>query len=134
MTSDETTYLIVGGGIFGASAAYHLKQALPASTVVLVDRASVPCESAASHDLNKIVRADYDDLFYMRLALEAMEAWREDKVYSPYYHETGILIADNIGWGTGCLENYKKLAISNDAVMLDVEEARQRFPALARAK
>lgn len=114
--------------------AYHLKKALPDSTIVPIDRKAVPCESAASHGLNKIARADSDDLFYMRLGLEAMEEWRSDKIYSPYYHETRMLIADDIGWSSGCLENYKKLNIENDAVMLELQEAQRQFPALSRAK
>jgi len=63
-------YLLVGAGPFGASTALHLKKTHPAAEVTFLGRAPFPCPSAAGHDLNKIIRAEYDDPLYMGLALE----------------------------------------------------------------
>ena len=38
MASDKPSYLIVGGGVFGASTAYHLIQQQPDASVTLIDR------------------------------------------------------------------------------------------------
>lgn len=133
MGSLEDSYLIIGAGIFGASSALELKRTFPTRSVRVVDRTVAPCPSAASHDLNKIVRADYDDPFYMKLALEAMSEWRSNPIYSPSYHESGILIADDIGWGAKCLENYKLLKADASAEMLKIEDALARFPIFSEA-
>ena len=55
------------------------------------------------------MRADYDDIFYMKLALDAVEHWRNDPIFKDYYHESGMAFAENIGMGRGAIENYKKL-------------------------
>ncbi|KAK5453475.1 hypothetical protein LTS15_006660 [Exophiala xenobiotica] len=131
MGSTENSFLIIGAGIYGISTALELKKSKPSSSVRLLDRTGAPCPSAASHDLNKIVRADYDDVFYMRLGLEAMHGWRTDETYSPFYHESGILIVDDSGWGAKCLENYKLLNIIVKAEILSTEAAQTRFPMFA---
>ena len=92
-------YIIVGAGMFGLSTALHLATSEPDATIYLVDRTPCPNPSAASSDLNKIVRADYDDIFYMRLALEALHEWNTSSLYKPFFHETGMLLADEIDMG-----------------------------------
>jgi sarcosine oxidase / L-pipecolate oxidase len=128
MGSTTQSYLIVGAGVFGASTALHLRRLDPSATVTLLDRTSFPNPSAASHDVNKIIRADYDDIFYMKLALEAQKLWRDDPIYSPYYHETGMLFAEDMGMGRKAFEHYKTLGGNVPVEMLTPEEARERFP------
>lgn len=123
----QETYLIVGAGVFGASTALYLSQKQPFARVTLIDRTPFPNPSAAGHDLNKIVRADYPDLLYMKLALEAQEQWRRDPVYAPYYHESGMLFAEDFGMGRAALKNYESLGDEYEAVMLDPGVARKRF-------
>ncbi|KAK2831936.1 hypothetical protein FQN49_007021 [Arthroderma sp. PD_2] len=107
-----SSYLIVGAGCFGASTALHLARSNPASAsrITLVDRTPFPCPSAAAHDLNKIIRSEYTDVFYMRLALEAMGVWKSDPVFSPYYHKTGILFATTREHASRIVENYTTVA------------------------
>jgi sarcosine oxidase/L-pipecolate oxidase len=72
----EARILIVGAGVFGTSTAYHLSLTYKDPTLITVlDRTPFPPSHAASTDINKIVRADYSQRFYMDLAYEAMEAW-----------------------------------------------------------
>lgn len=132
-SSEIPSYLIIGAGIFGASTALHLKNSQPTCRVQLVDRSAVPCPSAASHDLNKIVRADYEDIFYMRLALESMREWRHNPIYRPFYRESGILIIDESDWGRKCLENYKLLHAESRAEILSRETALERFSVFSEA-
>lgn len=124
----EPSYLIIGAGCFGASTALYLSQTRPSTKITLVDSAPFPNPSAAAHDLNKIIRADYPDLLYMKLALEAQEQWRNDPIYSPYYHESGMLFAEDFGMGRDALQNYKTLLGDKcPATMLKPEDARERF-------
>ena len=64
----------------------------------------------------------------MRLALESMHEWRTSSIFNPYYYQSGILIADDFGWGRNCLQNYKLFDEKVDCEMLSVEEAVRRFP------
>ncbi|MCE2455377.1 MAG: FAD-dependent oxidoreductase [Gemmatimonadetes bacterium] len=85
--------LIVGGGIFGITAAVELRRRSWAVTVV--DRARVPNPDASSTDTSKLVRMDYgNDRFYHELAeaaLEGWDRWNRD-LPTPLYHETGFLV------------------------------------------
>jgi glycine/D-amino acid oxidase-like deaminating enzyme len=85
--------LIVGAGVFGASAALEL--ALRGHSVTLIDPGPLPHPRASSTDISKMVRADYgSDLFYTRLARECIAGWRSWNAESgqDLYHETGFLI------------------------------------------
>lgn len=72
--SPETSVFIVGGSVFGLSSAYHLALAGYKNITVFDRTGSLPSPHAASHDLNKIIRAEYGvghatDDFYTELAL-----------------------------------------------------------------
>ncbi|KUJ07463.1 sarcosine oxidase [Mollisia scopiformis] len=126
-SSAHESYLVLGAGCFGASTAYHLKQTLPASSVTLLDRGPFPNPSAAGHDLNKIIRADYQDIFYMKLALEAQQYWRRDPIYRPYYHESGMLYAEDKGMARANLDNLNAVGEKHHAEILTPEETRAKF-------
>ncbi|KAI8176821.1 hypothetical protein KHU50_003719 [Colletotrichum sp. SAR 10_65] len=102
--------IVVGAGAFGLSTALHLLNA-HYSNILVVDKAEdVPSRFSAASDLNKIVRADYEDVFYTKLALvrhpfpnpgppskltalqEAFEGWKTP-LFGPYYHQTGYIVA-----------------------------------------
>jgi sarcosine oxidase / L-pipecolate oxidase len=94
-TTDPREVLIVGGGIFGTSTAYHLSRNQDVSLrITVLDRVQAPSPQGASADINKIVRADYSKAFYMDLAYEAMENWTRDPVLKPYFHQTGWVMVD----------------------------------------
>ncbi|KAI0109226.1 sarcosine oxidase [Nemania sp. FL0031] len=126
-------YIIVGAGIFGVSTALHLATSEPDATIYLVDRAPCPCPSAASSDLNKIIRADYGDIFYMGLALEALHEWNTNPLYKPFFHETGIVFAEEIGTGNASFHNYKKLGINPGAEIFTRSQALEKFPIFKNA-
>ena len=87
------SYVIVGAGVFGTSTAYHLIQRHPDANITLIDRDAVDAETrvAASWDWNKVVRADYADPEYCRLALEAKKIWSgDDPLWNRHYHQSGI--------------------------------------------
>lgn len=55
--------------------------------MTIIDRAaSLPAEDAASSDINKVVRFDYSDPVYSRLAREAIRRWNESE-WKGIYHE-----------------------------------------------
>lgn len=122
------TYLILGAGCFGASTAYHLITEYPNAQITLIDRGPFPNPTAAAHDLNKIIRADYPDLVYMRLAHESQEQWRYEPLFRPFYHETGMLFVEDFGMGRKTYDNHKKLfGEKSSAELLDPDVAQQSF-------
>ncbi|KAI1765287.1 FAD dependent oxidoreductase [Hypoxylon sp. FL1150] len=90
----QTSILILGAGTFGLSTAYHFARAGYTNVTVLEKCPTFPPELSAGNDLNKILRAEYEDPFYAELALEAMAAWKSP-LFAPYYHETGYLLCNS---------------------------------------
>ena len=127
MDSARPSYLIVGAGIFGASTALHLKVAEPDARVTLLDRTPYPCPYGASFDLNKIVRDYYTDKFYMELANEAQQKWRNGDLWKAFYHETGLFVADDTGMGRKIIQNYTDLHMSHSSEMISPEEVGRRW-------
>lgn len=67
--------LVVGGGVFGTSAALEL--ARRGHHVKLLEAGRVPHPRASSTDISKLVRIDYGaDVFYTELAERALTGWR----------------------------------------------------------
>ncbi|RDW76927.1 hypothetical protein BP6252_04980 [Coleophoma cylindrospora] len=85
---------ILGGGAWGLSTALALLED-GYTNVTVFDRASeIPSPYSGGFDLNKIVRAEYEDPFYTKLALEAIQRWKTP-FYGPYFHQTGYVVANS---------------------------------------
>ena len=132
MTSGNPSYLIVGAGVFGVSTAYHLIKKYPDASVTLVDRDAFDADNrvAASWDWNKVVRADYDDIVYCQLALEAQDIFKSDPLWKPYFHETGVYWMCRSDYAQDVIDNYKKLGRKADITAVPVEEARKMYGGL----
>lgn len=116
MTSSEeytppSSVLIVGGGVFGLSTARALatRPEFASTKITLVDRVTgdkdgdMPSHDAASMDSSRIIRADYADAMYSRLAAEAQEEWRKqgngELGGNGRYSECGLLFVGEEGKG-----------------------------------
>lgn len=90
---DKPSVLIVGGGAFGTSTAYHLSLR-GYSSVTVLDRFDAPSKDSAATDLNKVIRADYPNPLYTQLGLEAMRVWKDTgSVFAGLYRESGWVMA-----------------------------------------
>lgn len=132
MTLGNPSYLIVGAGVFGVSTAYHLIKKYPDASVTLVDRDAFDADSrvAASWDWNKVVRADYDDIVYCQLGLEAQDVFNTDPLWKPYFHETGIYWMCRSDYAQDVVDNYRKLGRNVDLSAVPVDEARRMYGGL----
>lgn len=132
MTSGKPSYIIVGAGVFGVSTAYHLIKKDPDASVTLVDRDAWDADSrvAASWDWNKVVRADYDDIVYCQLGLEAQDVFKSDPLWKPFFHETGIYWTCRSDYAQDVIDNYKKLGRKADLFAVPVDEARKMYGGL----
>ena len=92
---EERSVLIIGGGAFGTSAAYHLAQR-GYKKVTVLDRFMPPSRDAAATDINKTIRYDYAEDQYAQLAAEAMEVWRDaGSPVSGLFRQSGWVMASN---------------------------------------
>lgn len=91
----DAKILIVGGGTFGLSTAYSMARSGYKSITVLETGESIPSPLSAANDLNKIIRAEYEDPFYTDLALEAMAEWNTNPIFAPHYRQVGYLLANS---------------------------------------
>ncbi|KAG9233797.1 sarcosine oxidase-like protein [Amylocarpus encephaloides] len=131
ISSKQYSHIIVGSGAFGASTAYHLSKSHPQARIALVDRSpSFPSPLAASHDFNKIVRADYGNTFYCGLALEARVAWMSDPLYTPFYHQSGLVNIEDTGLGRRIIDSYVKHSDTPGALIISPEELKGRYNGL----
>ncbi|KAK2005031.1 FAD dependent oxidoreductase [Colletotrichum falcatum] len=94
--------LIIGSGVFGLTTAYELAQRprYASTTITVLDRSPVPgpSQDAASVDSSRIIRADYADPAYARLAAEAQTEWRKTEHPSDLgaegrYSQSGLCLA-----------------------------------------
>lgn len=132
MASREPSLLIVGAGVFGVSTALHFIRAFPDAAVTLVDRDAFDADArvAASWDWNKAVRADYDDIVYCRLALEAQDVFKSDPLWAPFFHDTGVYWVCRSGFAGDVMANYRALGRTADISAVPVAAARKLYGGL----
>ncbi|KAI4702111.1 hypothetical protein J4E81_002473 [Alternaria sp. BMP 2799] len=88
--SKSDAIAIIGGGAFGLSTALELSRKGYTNITVFEKDDEIPSRWSAGNDLNKIMRAEYEDDFYTDLAVEATHAW-QTPLYAPYFHRVGYL-------------------------------------------
>ncbi|CAI7655707.1 unnamed protein product [Penicillium glandicola] len=86
--------LIVGGGVFGLSTALSLSKRHPESKVTVVESSpTIPNPHGSSVDTSRIVRADYANAAYSKLAAAAIDRWRStDWGRDGRYTQNGLLL------------------------------------------
>jgi glycine/D-amino acid oxidase-like deaminating enzyme len=125
--------LVIGGGIFGITAALELHAR--ACEVTLVDPGPLPHPLAESTDISKIVRCDYGaDEDYTKLGERALDGWRRWNATwrTARFHETGVMFLTRTPLEPGSFEHasYTLLAQRGHHVeRLDAAAITARFPA-----
>lgn len=92
MPKDNEQILIVGCGVFGLSTALHLSSTPALRSkyhVTALDAHAIPSPLSAATDYNKIIRAEYADMFYSKLSVEAMKSWENDPLFSSEFIQCG---------------------------------------------
>ncbi len=125
--------LVIGGGIFGVTAARELRAR--GCAVTLVDPGPLPHPLAESTDISKIVRCDYGaDEDYTALGERALDGWRRWNAAWPVprFHETGVAFLTRAAMRPGEFEHdsFTLLARRGHRVeRLDAAAIATRFPA-----
>ncbi|OAP58533.1 hypothetical protein AYL99_07623 [Fonsecaea erecta] len=126
MAVKSFSFIVLGAGVFGASTALALVQSDPSKSIVLIDR-KIPHRQGASWDWTKVIRADYTDIVYARLALEAKDIWRNNPLYSENYHETGLVWVDESGFSKAVTQNYSVLGAEEKWQMVSVKDLKASY-------
>lgn len=125
--------LVIGGGIFGVTAALELRAR--GLDVTLADPGPLPHPLAESTDISKVVRSDYGaDLDYTVLGERAILGWRRWNAAwpAPLYHETGAAFLTRAPMAPGGFEHDSFATLSargHRIERLDAAEIARRFPA-----
>ncbi len=128
---------IVGGGVFGLTAALHLRAR--GYAVILFEAGPIPRPEAASTDVSKVVRMEYGaDEAYMGLMEEALDGWRAWNAElvaaggTPLFHETGVLMMARDPLRRGGFEHDSLATLRSRGhapERLDAEAIARRYPA-----
>ena len=97
MPPKPSSTLIIGAGTFGLSTAYHLAKAGYPNITLLEKGLTIPSPLSAANDLNKIIRAEYEDPFYTDLALASIAEWTTNPLFALHYRQVGYLLGNSAG-------------------------------------
>jgi sarcosine oxidase / L-pipecolate oxidase len=128
---------IIGGGIFGLTAAIELS--LRGHDVTIFDPGPIPHPLAESTDISKVVRIDYGaDLDYTALGERALDGWRRwndecrEAGHPPLFHACGVTFLTRTLMQPGGFEHdsFATLVARGHALeRLDAAAISARFPA-----
>ena len=130
---NKQSIIVVGAGVFGASAALELSRR--GHRVTLMDPGPLPHPRAASTDISKAVRMDYgSDEFYMSLMEQAFQGWDKWNLEwnEALYHEDGFLVlsVEKMHPGKFEYESFQLLLKrGHHPQRLNSETLKERFPA-----
>lgn len=129
--SRDESILIVGAGVFGLSTALALRER-GFSDITVIDRYYPPVPDGSSNDISRIIRFDYTDPFYSRLAKEAIESWKSSSLYSSHFYHSGFLLTSELA-NDPYLEKNKEVLRSQSQTYREFssnEEIRRTIPGL----
>jgi glycine/D-amino acid oxidase-like deaminating enzyme len=125
---------VVGGGIFGVTAALELRAR--GHTVTLLEQGTIPNDRASSTDAAKTIRRLYGrNATYVELAERSAARWQtwHERLGRTIYFRVGQLeIVDRFEPGTRPYESWRYLGAQGSAIeILTPQESRKRFPQFA---
>ncbi|KAF5005370.1 hypothetical protein FDECE_8182 [Fusarium decemcellulare] len=94
LPSKDDTIVIIGAGVFGLSTALELKKRGYRDVTVL-DRFQPPVVDGSSVDISRIIRVEYADELYGKMAREALQGWTTN--YKDHFHASGFVMLGESG-------------------------------------
>ncbi|PYH81091.1 FAD dependent oxidoreductase [Aspergillus uvarum CBS 121591] len=132
--SKSAAIVIVGAGVFGLSTALELTRR-GYTNITVLDRHLAPVPDGSSVDVSRIIRADYADVFYARMALDALQnGWHGE--YAPYFYQSGLMCTQTQGSGeheyiAQSKQNMEQLGgKAANLVSFQGAEIRQQYPGI----
>ncbi|KAM5449205.1 hypothetical protein MaudCBS49596_005030 [Microsporum audouinii] len=111
--------LIVGGGVFGLSTALALSRRHKGSIALLEAAPAIPNPYGSSVDSSRILRADYANPAYSRLAESALAQWRTTPWgHEGRHHRNGLVLVSSVnGSDTYMRKSYENVRRLNPNVV-----------------
>lgn len=106
LAASTPTIVILGGGVFGLTAALELRSR--GWEVTLLDAGTIPHADAASTDISKVIRMDYGaDVQYTEMGEASILRWREWNQHwqEELFHEDGFLVMTRQPMANGGFEH-----------------------------
>lgn len=132
MPSKSDSILIVGSGVFGLTTALELHNR-GYTNITILDRFLAPVPDGSSTDISRIVRADYADPLYAKMASEAQALWRTK--YKHCYHPCGYIALSETAehpYINKSKSTLSKLKLPFDELRTDAQ-FKEKYPALGAA-
>ncbi|KAI8235343.1 hypothetical protein K4K57_004737 [Colletotrichum sp. SAR 10_99] len=126
--------VIIGAGLFGLSVARQL--ALDGcKNIKVLDRRMPPVPDGSSTDISRVVRFDYADEDYHRIAREAYLRWRDDPKYKGIFYQTNYILAGSPKPGDESWMDKTTAQLTKHqlpwSILKDAETARSIYPTLS---
>jgi sarcosine oxidase / L-pipecolate oxidase len=125
--------IIVGGGTFGTTTAYYLAKK-GYTDVIVLDRFPVPSLEAAGTDINKVVRTEYPDPLYTKMASDSRDLWRDPNgLFSGLYNPSGWIIGASqrsLPFIESSIKSANTLGVK-PPLPVSVQEVHQKWPELS---
>ena len=121
----DADVIVVGGGITGVATLRALARA--GADALLLERFELGHSRGSSHGSSRIFRLSYPDAHYTRLAVEALERWREletERGESLIVHTGSLDVGDA---ATGTQDALDELDIPFELISADTAAARWRL-------
>ncbi|KAH8592345.1 FAD dependent oxidoreductase [Bisporella sp. PMI_857] len=116
----NVSILIVGAGVFGLSTALELSSR-GYSNITVVDRYLAPVPDGSSVDISRIIRTDYADPLYAKIASEARDGWIS--TYKEFYFRCGLIQLSETK-GHVYVEKCKEMLRAKDIPFIEFEDAK----------
>jgi sarcosine oxidase / L-pipecolate oxidase len=121
--------LIVGAGVFGLTTALELRNR-GYTNISVLDRYLPPVPDGSSVDISRVIRTEYADALYAKMAKEAYKGWVAD--FKSCYYESGFVMLAN-QTGSAYAEKANTVTTSQGARLDVYEEAqdmKRRYPSI----
>lgn len=130
MSSLSEPVIVIGGGTFGTSTAFYLAKK-GYTNVTVLDRFPLPSFEAAGNDINKVVRTEYPEPLYTKLACDARELWSDPNgLFAGLYNPSGWIIGageKSEAFVNGSIKSAKAMGVDPPR-LVSTEEIHKKWP------
>ncbi|KAF2820160.1 FAD-dependent oxidoreductase [Ophiobolus disseminans] len=124
--------VIVGAGVFGLSTALELAQQ-GYTNIIILDRHVPPVPDGSSVDISRIIRFDYGDATYTKIAKEAYDTWSTSPLSRDVFFKSPFAFLANKDYGkqyiNRCTARLDELGLPWEE-LADTEATKAAFPLL----
>lgn len=133
-SSKSQKIVIIGAGVFGLSTALQLAKE-GYTNISVFDRSLPPVADGSSVDISRIIRFDYSDPVYARMAEEAYQLWKSQPEYADSFNPTPFMLMSpgkkdgKPSYLKGCMDTLQQQGMPIN-ILHTTQDARKKFPTI----